>query len=87
MTRLCPTCEREITADLVELDGTDDVVKLAAAEDETDDNGYPRPTSATVGGVLRLSCSCSFHDVDVTGSVSSFEALPFEWDDDEVSES
>lgn len=84
--RICPNCDREITASLYRLEGLEDSVDIAGADfPEAGETDYER---ADVSGVVRLSCSCSYYDIDVEGSVSAFNLMPQEWDyGREVSES
>jgi hypothetical protein len=82
MNRICPECEREILAELVELDGGNGVVDLAGDDPDLDDPETIR--EATVEATIRLSCSCSHYDVDVNATTTSLSAfLPDEWDYDD----
>lgn len=78
MTRQCPACEREITAELLALDGTDEVVDLASDMPDIDDPDTIN--SADIEGTVRLSCSCASHDVEVSGTEHSLALLPYEWE-------
>jgi hypothetical protein len=78
MTRQCPACKREITAELLALDGADEVVDLASDAPDIDD---PETiNSETVEGIVRLSCSCASYDVEVSGTAHSLALFPYEWE-------
>jgi len=81
--RLCPACDREITAELVELHGTDEAVDIAGEPfPDADDTDYAR---AEIEATIRLSCRCSYYDIaNMTGSVTAFRMVPDEWDYEEV---
>lgn len=82
MNRLCPACDREILADLVDLDGGDDVVELAGEDIPDDAADWADMDRATFSATVRLSCSCSYHDVETDAEVSAFDYVPDEWDYD-----
>lgn len=75
--RICPRCDREILPELVEFDSLEDVVDIAGEEfPDVDETDFER---VEVAGAVRLSCSCSYYDVELNGSVSAFDFLPGEW--------
>lgn len=84
MTRLCGSCEHEITAELVAVDGQDDVAHLAGVEASPSDN--LAGMSATLQATIRLACTCSYLDVRMNSNVSPFADVPDSWADDEAGE-
>lgn len=75
--RICPQCDREILPELVEFDGLENAVDIAGEDfPDAGDTDFER---AEIEGTIRLSCSCSYHDIDMSGSVSAFDFMPDEW--------
>lgn len=75
--RICPTCGLEITFELVAFDGLEGAVDIAGAEfPDADQIDFER---VEVEATVRLSCSCSYHDIELEGAVSAFDFMPDEW--------
>jgi hypothetical protein len=82
--RICPQCDREITVELVTFDGLEAAVDTAGAEfPDADQTDFER---AAVSATVRLSCRCSYHDIEAEGSVSAFDFMPDEWVYEEVAD-
>ena len=78
--RICQECSREILPEMVAFDGLEDAVDIAGEEfPEVDETDFER---AEIESTIRISCSCSYHDIEVSGSVSAFNYLPEAWDYD-----
>ena len=63
--------------ELVKFDGLEKAVDIAGEGlPDAGDTDFDR---AEIEGTIRLSCSCSYHDIGMSGSVSPFDFMPDEW--------
>lgn len=79
MTGLCSDCGREVTAELVELDGYADLAELGAVESFPEDPADV--VRAEITATVRYSCNCrDYVDVDLDGTKSNLTGdVPEGW--------
>lgn len=75
-TRLCQDCGREVRPALVEV--SDDVESIFQLSQKRALDGSDPSTPGSMSATIRLKCSCSYVDVEVSGSVLPFN-VPEVW--------